>query len=302
MLGAQALGKIQAPFNRAKLSNGTTENRGGESTLGNLVAEVQRWATPDTVGGAQIAFMNPGGLRADMVRRRTATFPHLTYRQAADVQPFANTLVNMDLTGAQIKATLEQQWQPAGAARPFLRLGASTGFTYTYDPTKAAGSRITGMWLDGTPINLASTYAVTVNSFLAAGGDNFTTLAGGTNKQDTGMTDLQAMVDYMARVRYPGPALPVDYSQRAGRREAAGGRSGVVRSRCTRQFDLTSLAMSTAPDAKDTTVDVSLNGTSAGLVPGHQHDRDRHPRRVRHGVGRRHRSRPVRRVALPRCS
>ena len=76
----------------------------------------------------------------------------LTYKQAADVQPFANTLVNMDLTGAQIKATLEQQWQPAGASRPFLRLGTSKGFTYTYDPTEPPGSRITGMWLDGAPI------------------------------------------------------------------------------------------------------------------------------------------------------
>ena len=68
VLGAQPLGKIAGPFNRAKLANGTTENRGGESTLGNLVAEVQRWATESpTTGSAQIAFMNPGGLRQDMV-------------------------------------------------------------------------------------------------------------------------------------------------------------------------------------------------------------------------------------------
>ena len=68
MLGAQPLGQIAGPFNRAKLADGTTENRGGESTLGNLVAEVQRWATASpTTGSAQIAFMNPGGLRADMV-------------------------------------------------------------------------------------------------------------------------------------------------------------------------------------------------------------------------------------------
>ena len=95
--------------------------------------------------------MNPGGLRAGHGRGSgTGGVPAtLTYKQAADVQPFANTLVNMDLTGAQIKATLEQQWQPAGAARPFLRLGASEGFTYTYDADAAGGSRITGMWLDG---------------------------------------------------------------------------------------------------------------------------------------------------------
>ena len=63
-----------APFNRAKLADGTTENRGGESTLGNLVAEVQRWATREPESGAaQIAFMNPGGLRADMVGTRQRT-------------------------------------------------------------------------------------------------------------------------------------------------------------------------------------------------------------------------------------
>ena len=96
--------------------------------------------------------------------------------------------------------------------------GISKGFTYTYDADRGrAGSRITGMWLDGEPIDLGATYSVTVNSFLAAGGDNFPALAGGTNKQDTGMTDLQAMVDYMAEFarRAGDPPLPVDYSQRA---------------------------------------------------------------------------------------
>ena len=90
--------------------------------------------------------MNPGGLRADMVGNTPAGYPAtVTYKQAANVQPFANTLVNMDLTGAQIETVLEQQWQPAGASRPFLRLGISEGFTYTYDP---AAHEVTGMWLE----------------------------------------------------------------------------------------------------------------------------------------------------------
>ena len=139
MLGAQPLGQIGGAFNRAKLANGTTENRGGESTLGNLVAEVQQWATeaPES-GSAEIAFMNPGGLRADMTGTGTGPFPRtLTFKQAALVQPFANTLVNMQLTGAQIKTVLEQQWQPRDSlnrllTRPFLRLGVSEGFEYTY--------------------------------------------------------------------------------------------------------------------------------------------------------------------------
>ena len=76
VLGAVPLGKIAGPFNRGKLANGTTENRGGESTLGNLVAEVQRWADPDAeAGSAQIAFMNPGGLRTDMVGQRSDALP-----------------------------------------------------------------------------------------------------------------------------------------------------------------------------------------------------------------------------------
>ena len=137
-LGAAVLGKIGGEFHRGKLTT-NAENRGAESTLGNLVAEVQKWATrtPET-GAAQIAFMNPGGLRTDMVGNAGAFPRELTFKQAADVQPFANSLVNMNLTGAQIKTVLEQQWQAAGAARPFLKLGISKGFTYTSIPPAAA--------------------------------------------------------------------------------------------------------------------------------------------------------------------
>ncbi|WP_322098168.1 ExeM/NucH family extracellular endonuclease [Nakamurella alba] len=266
VLGAQELGQIEGPFNRAKLANGTSENRGGESTLGNLVAEVQRWATtaPES-GAAQIAFMNPGGLRADMVGNAGAagTYPAaLTYKQAATVQPFANTLVNMDLTGAQIKQVLEQQWQPAGASRPFLKLGISEGFTYTYDPAKAAGSRITGMWLDGEPIADATAYSVTVNSFLSSGGDNFTALSGGTDKRDTGKTDLQAMVDYMAA----NTPLPVDYTQRAVGVSFPADAPAEYEAGQTVSFSLSSLAYTTAADRKDTSVELSLGGTVVGTA------------------------------------
>ncbi len=117
-LGAVEIGEIGGPFYRAKLADTTTENRGGESTLGNLVAEIQRWATETPEAGeAQIAFMNPGGLRADLVGTGTTPPVRSNYRQAATVQPFANTLVNMDLTGAQIEEVLEEQWQPAGSSR-----------------------------------------------------------------------------------------------------------------------------------------------------------------------------------------
>ena len=126
---------MSGPFKRASYLPGgkATENRGGESTLNNQVAEVQRWATDKAGIDTDLAFMNPGGLRADMVGTVNGALQDLTYRQAADVQPFANTLVNMKLTGAQIETVLEQQWQRNAQggvpSRPFLRLGVSKGFT-----------------------------------------------------------------------------------------------------------------------------------------------------------------------------
>ncbi len=270
-LGARRLGDIAGPFNRAKLANGTTENRGGESTAGNLVAEVQRWATrTDESGAAQIAFMNPGGLRADMVGTGTDYPRVLTYRQAAEVQPFANTLVNMKLTGAQLKTALEQQWQRDASgnvpSRPFLRLGISKGFTYTYDPSREEGSRVTAMYLNGTPIDRTATYSVTVNSFLASGGDNFRVFAQGSQIRDTGKSDLQAMVDYMATFADQTP-LAVDYTQRSvGYAFPAGAPASYLPGDNVR-FDLSSLAFSTAADKKDGTVEVSLDGKSLGAFP-----------------------------------
>ncbi len=263
--GAAKLGDIDGPLNRAKLANGSTENRGGESTLGNLVAEVQRWATEKPESGtAQIAFMNPGGLRDDMVGNNANGYPAvLTYKQAAVVQPFANTLVNMRLTGAQIRSALEQQWQPAGSARPFLRLGASKGFTYTYDPTAAPGSRITAMYLDNEPVTDAGVYSVTVNSFLASGGDNFGAFATGTSKRDTGKTDLQGMVDYMAA----HTPLAVDYTQRAVGVHFPSGAPAEYRPGDTVAFALSSLAFSTAADTKDSSVTVKLGDTLVGTFP-----------------------------------
>ncbi|HEU4758318.1 MAG TPA: ExeM/NucH family extracellular endonuclease [Agromyces sp.] len=195
-LGSVVLGEATGDFGRAVASNPVgassfPENRGGESTLGNLVADVQLWSlNEDGTRSVDIAFMNPGGLRADLAGGE------VTYREAADVQPFANTLVTLNLTGAQVKAVLEEQWQPAGASRPFLKLGVNKELTYTYDPTAANGSHITEILLGGQPLDLTATYSVGANSFLAAGGDNFFTLAKGTQKADSGKIDLESMVDY----------------------------------------------------------------------------------------------------------
>lgn len=197
-LGNVSLGSIATDITRGVQSNGSSENRGAESTLGNLVADAQLAATQDL--GTQLAVMNPGGIRADLTYASSGDGDpagNVTYREAALVQPFANTLVTFDLTGAQVRQVLEEQWQPAGSSRPFLKLGLSTGFEYTYDPTAAAGSRITTMTLDGAPVADDAVLKVVANSFLAAGGDNFGTLATGANKADSGRIDLTAFVDYI---------------------------------------------------------------------------------------------------------
>ena len=198
-LGSVSLGSIATDITRGvQTVGGTAENRGAESTIGNLVADAQLAATRDL--GTQLAIMNPGGIRADLVYASSgANDPagNVTYREAALVQPFANTLVTFDLTGAQIRQVLEEQWQPAGSSRPYLKLGMSTGFEYTYDPAAPAGARITTMSLGGTPLADDAVVKVVANSFLAAGGDNFLTLAGATNKADSGRIDLTAFVDYI---------------------------------------------------------------------------------------------------------
>jgi 5'-nucleotidase len=110
-----------------------------------------------------------------------------------------------------LKSVLEEQWQPAGSSRPFLKLGLSDTVEYTYDPAAAAGDHIDAVYVDGEPVDAAATYRVTVNSFLASGGDNFATLAQGTNRADTGKIDLQSMVDYFEA----NPVAAPDYAQRA---------------------------------------------------------------------------------------
>ena len=269
--GSVKLGEISAAFKRpAPVSAGAENNRGAESTLGNVVAEVQRWATrSDERGGAQIAFMNPGGLREDLVDTTGDGFPEsVTYQEAAAVQPFANTLINMRMTGAQIKTVLEQQWQRDGASkvpsRPFLRLGTSQGFEFTYDPARPEGDRITGMYLDGEALDPTPSYSVSANPALASGGDNFRGFAAATQKRDTGVVDLQAMVDYMAAFAAKAPLAP-SYAQHAvGVHLPAGesvARGGQVK------LELSSLVMTGTGDVQDTAVRVLLGGRNRGTAP-----------------------------------
>ncbi|GIE78973.1 multifunctional nuclease/2',3'-cyclic-nucleotide 2'-phosphodiesterase/5'-nucleotidase/3'-nucleotidase [Actinoplanes philippinensis] len=196
-LGKAELGKITGDILRAY--DGTVENRGAESVLGNFIADVQLDQTKDAGrGGAQIAFMNAGGLRADL---KYGTDGTVTYSQAFAVQPFSNDVVTRTLKGSAIKAALEEQWQPDGANRKYLHLGVSKGFTYSFDASQPRGKRIiaSSIKLNGVTIDPDGDYRVTTNSFLAAGGDNFPSLVSKVGVVTTGDNDLTMLVNYFAK-------------------------------------------------------------------------------------------------------
>jgi 5'-nucleotidase len=179
--------------------------------MADLVADAILWGTAGDKGGAQIAFMNVGGVREDlpMAPKYGEGAGEVTFAEAYDVAPFGNLLNSLDLTGAQIEEVLEQQYQPIAArgSRPMLALGVSEGFTYEWDASQPQGSRVVpgSMILNGAPIDLAATYRVGTLSFLAQGGDSFSAFTQGTNLLG-GPEDLANLVDYLEV--HPGLTAP----------------------------------------------------------------------------------------------
>ena len=179
----------------------TLEN--GESPVADLIADAQLAATKaPTSGGADVSFINTGGARTDLVPRSDGS---VTYGQIFALEPFGNTLVVSSLTGAQLKALLEQQFEERDGKAQLLAstLVPSAGFTFTFDLSRPEWSRITGMSLNGKPIDPAAVYRVTVNNFLASGGDGYSVLTQGTNAFDAGL-DLDALEAWLAT----NPAVP----------------------------------------------------------------------------------------------
>lgn len=168
-------------------------DEGDESALGNLIADATLLAGRPF--GAQIAFMNRGGIRRAL---EAGAGNVVTKGQALATLPFGNTLVVMDMTGAQIRTLLEQQWV---ADKVHVRglLQVSEGFTYRYDAGRPEGSRVLDVTLNGTPLDDSATYRVATNNFLAGGNDAFPMFANGTNRAETGIRDVDSLNDYLAR-------------------------------------------------------------------------------------------------------
>lgn len=194
-LAQRVVGRVAATLSR-------TENAAGESPIGQIVADAQLAATQAAAdGGAQIALMNPGGLRAPLTHSGEG---QVRYEELFTVQPFYNNLVTMTLTGAQLHTVLEQQW--LGQQRPRI-LQVSNGFTYAWDAGRPVGERVVpgSVMLHGRPVQADERYRVTVNSYLAAGGDSFGIFTRGTDRR-TGMMDIDALEKYFQATPLVAPS------------------------------------------------------------------------------------------------
>ena len=191
-IASRIIGHLTAPATR--------NSEDGESAAADLIADSMLAATraPDQ-GGALLALVNATGVRVDLPGG------DIRYDAAFAMMPFGNNLVVMTLTGAQLKAALEQQYGVAirsGFTKPAV-LASSAGFTYAVDLSKPAGSRVVDVRLDGKPVDLGAPYRVALNNYLASGGDNLSAFTAGTDVTDKGIIDLDALVAWIAPGRTP---------------------------------------------------------------------------------------------------
>jgi 5'-nucleotidase len=207
-IAGKVLGQI-APAESVDTLTRTADVDGGDSSLGNLIADSQlRDESPVPSGGATpvVALMNPGGIRNDLVEDGAG---NVTYSAAFAVQPFNNYVVSETLTGQQLLDVLNQQWNGRNEGAKNNKILQVSGLSYTWDQSEAAltdqdalvpGSVQLDLDRDGTaetPLVPSATYRVVVNSFLADGGDGFPTLGQGTDKYFGGL-DIDALAGYLA--------------------------------------------------------------------------------------------------------
>ena len=190
------------------LAHGLRRNRGGESLVGDLVADAMRLGS-----GADLALANSGGLRADMEAG------DITRGSIYEVMPFDNTVFTLGLTAREVRMALEQ-------ALKFSRVTQVSGIRYRFDSKRPAMDRILELTdLAGAPLDTTKTYKVAVNDFMATGGDNYDVLSGGKNRQATSLLVREALETYVSALAAKGP---VDLKADGRIRREGGGDSGGV--------------------------------------------------------------------------
>ncbi|UBU14084.1 bifunctional metallophosphatase/5'-nucleotidase [Nonomuraea gerenzanensis] len=192
------LGTITADISNV-VNNSSAATTKPETALGDLIADSQLEAAK--AGGAEIALMNPGGIRTSLTYAQKGSEGDgvVTYGEAFEVQPFSNIVQVRTYTGAQLKALLEQQvWtpNPTTGAISHRILQVSSSLTYTFDTTKPVGSRVSDIKLNGTPVTDTQSIKIAANNFLMGGGDGFSVF---TQSSDTwsGPIDLDTFTAYL---------------------------------------------------------------------------------------------------------
>lgn len=205
-LANRVIGKIQGDLTR-------TGSAQGESTLGDVIADSQLAATVGpTVGAAQVAFMNPGGIRADLLVNAISSGGEapgeVTYGEAFTVQPFGNSLVTKTMTGDMIRRLLQQQFAGCGGQTVSKTIQISSTLKFEQNAAAAdCASKIGQIWVNGTLVGPTDTFRVTMNNFLATGGDGFTVFNEGTSSLG-GAQDIDALTAYFAAAGATGIAVP----------------------------------------------------------------------------------------------
>ncbi|WP_026264755.1 ExeM/NucH family extracellular endonuclease [Arthrobacter sp. 135MFCol5.1] len=272
VVGNQPIGSVTKDITTAFTTDATgaakRDDRGSESTLGNLVADsLLSSLQPAELGGAEIGVVNSGGLRNELYYAPDGT---ITYAEANAVLPFVNNLWTTSLTGAQFKTLLEQQWQtnPDGTvpSRAYLQLGLSKNVNYTYDAARPAGERITSVRVNGDLLDPAKSYRVGTFSFLATGGDNFRIFTAGTNTRDSGLVDRDAWIGYLQK---SSPVSP-DFARRSvavTNTTAAEVKPGGPLTLTVSRLDLTSLGSPVNTALAASFTDSAGTVTQLGTVP-----------------------------------
>jgi 5'-nucleotidase len=207
-LANQVIGRIQGDLTR-------TPSAFGESALGDVIADAQLVATqPASLGAARLAFMNPGGIRADLkttdISSGGEAVGEVTYGEAFTVQPFGNSLVTKTMTGDMMRRLLQQQFQGCGGTAPAAGRFLQISYTFKYEQAPSAATcagKIGRMWVDGVEVAPTDSFRVTMNNFLAAGGDGFTVFNEGTNALG-GAQDIDAFVAAFHAAEPAGIAVP----------------------------------------------------------------------------------------------
>jgi 5'-nucleotidase len=198
--GSVVHGKITEDITRATKDG--NEDRGAESTLGNLVADALKDGVDDSqLKKADFGITNPGGLRTDLLCDHIYNKEEkceVTAAELNEVLPFANDHGVVTMKGKDVMGLFEEQWQPEGARNSFLHLGISDELDVVYDSYADRGKHVKSVKVNGKTIDPDKDYRVATLSFLAAGGDNFSSFAKGDFEQ-SGLTDFDTWVNYFEK-------------------------------------------------------------------------------------------------------